>query len=183
MGLFDRIQQAKNEISADEEHIFTFKSVPSDVGELASYPESSIDTPFKTAALTLLALMSYEYNKEAAYDMLSVLKGPAGPLTPYDKQFLKDRLTGKEYKVRSFFEGAVPENNYLPTQPLKIKVSSNTYSKIDDTHMTLYVHSGGADSPRPISLRLNPSTNEWFLNDKFGFLADIRVPKELDEWA
>lgn len=44
-------------------------------------------------------------------------------------------------------------------------VNENPYSFDEENWATLYVTSGGADSPRPIKLRRKPSTNQWFIND------------------
>ena len=99
-----------------------------------------------------------------------------------EKSFMKDRLNGKEYKVRSFFEGATPENDYTPNKPYVISVIENPYSFDNENWATLYVTSGGADNPRNIKLRKKPSTGEWFLND-IQCLGDIRLPKSEDKWA
>ena len=113
--------------------------------------------------------------------MLSWLKGPE-KFNTSEQAFLKDRLKGKEYKVRSFFSGATPENDYTPSVPYVVAVSENPYSFDNENWAALYVTSGGADNPRPIKLRRKPSTGEWFLND-IQCLADIRLPKSEDKWA
>ena len=93
-----------------------------------------------------------------------------------------ERLRGKEYKARSFLAGATPENSYQPTTPYTITVNENPYSFDEENWATLYVTSGGADTPRPIKLRKKPSTGQWFLND-IQCLSDIRVPVAEDPWA
>ena len=160
---------------------FTFDRVPQNVAELQQLKEATLDSPFKTTALTLLVLMQWETDKEGCYAMLDVLRGP-DPLTPFGKQFLRDRLQGKAYKVSSFFAGATVGNGYKPTMPLTITVSDNPYSYPDDKWATLYVKSAGADSIRPMKLRKKPSTGQWFLND-IQCLSDIRVPAADDPWA
>ena len=160
---------------------FTFNSLPENVEELKALPQASLDSPFKTAALTMAALCHYEKNPEETFEMLNFLKGPE-PMSNYEKQFLKDRLSGKGYKVKSFFAGATPENNYEPSKPYAITVSDNSYSYPEENWATLYLQSGGADSPRPIKFRRKPSTGQWFLNE-IQCLADIRVPAESDPWA
>lgn len=158
-----------------------FTKLPETVEELKAFPEAILNSPFKTAALTLAALSHYGENPEATIEMLNFLKGPEN-VSEYEKQFLRERLRGKQYKVRSFFEGATPENGYQPTQPYGITVSDNPYSYPDENWATLYVKSSGADTPRGIKLRRKPSTGQWFLNE-IQCLADIRVPVEEDPWA
>jgi hypothetical protein len=160
---------------------FTFDALPQTLEALRALPEAKLDTAFKTTALTILALSRYESDPQTAYAMLSWLKGPEDFSTS-EKSFLQDRLRGKEYKVRSFFEGATPENDYTPNKPYVISVIENPYSFDNENWATLYVTSGGADNPRNIKLRKKPSTGEWFLND-IQCLGDIRLPKSEDKWA
>ena len=160
---------------------FTFSSLPTSLDELRALPEASLDSAFKTTALTILALCRYEQDPSAALEMLDFLKGPA-EVSTYEKQFIQERLRGKEYKARSFLAGATPENRYQPTTPYTITVSENPYSFDEENWATLYVTSGGADNPRPIKLRKKPSTGQWYLND-IQCLADIRVPVAEDPWA
>ena len=160
---------------------FTFSALPTSVNELSALPEASLDSAFKTTALTILALCRYEADPSAALEMLDFLKGPA-EVSTYEKQFIQERLRGKEYKARSFLTGATPENSYQPTTPYTITVSENLYSFDEENWATMYVTSGGGDNPRPIKLRKKPSTGQWFLND-IQCLAEIRVPVEEDPWA
>ena len=90
-------------------------------------------------------------------------------------------MDGKFYKVNSFFEGATPSNQYTPTRPYRIKVTSNPYS-YSDNWATLFLSSGGADSLRPVKLRKKPSTGQWFLVD-IQYLSDVRTPTAIDKWA
>ena len=160
---------------------FTFTGLPTNVAEMQALPEASLDSAFKTAALTIVALCRYEHNPDEAIAMLNFLKGPE-EVSNQEKQFIRERLKGKEYKMRSYFNGAIPENDYQPAIPYVISVSENPYSFDNENWATLYVTSGGADNPRPIKLRKKPSTGQWFLND-IQCLSDIRTPVSADPWA
>lgn len=160
---------------------FTFSALPTNTEALRALPEATLDSAFKTTALTILALCRYETDPAAALAMLDFLKGPA-EVSTYEKQFIEERLRGKAYKPRSFLYGATPENGYQPAVPYKITVTENPYSFDEENWATLYVASGGSDNPRPIKLRRKPSTGQWFLND-IQCLADIRVPVAEDPWA
>ena len=160
---------------------FSFSALPMSLDDLKALPEASLDSAFKTTALTVLALCRYETDPSAALEMLDFLKGPE-QVSTYEKQFIAERLKGKGYKARSFLAGATPENGYQPTTPYTITVSENPYSFDTENWATLYVTSSGADDPRPIKLRKKPSAGQWFLND-IQCLSDIRVPVAEDPWA
>ena len=160
---------------------FKFDKLPTNVDELKALPEASLDTAFKTTALTILALTRYEQDPEAVYAMLDFLKGPEDT-NKREEQFLSERLKDKAYKVMSFFDGATVENDYTPKIPYKITVYENPYSFSEENWATLYVKSGGADSPRPVKLRKKPSTGQWFMTE-IHCLDDIKTPKSADPWA
>ena len=70
MSIFDKLRSASDietnkvlgsNISSFENRIetFTFAKLPESISELQALPESTLDSPFKTAALTVLALCVY----------------------------------------------------------------------------------------------------------------------------
>ena len=182
-GISKAVDNAAQSVGKGKNHTetFTFASLPANVAELQALPEASLDSAFKTTALTLAVLCNYERNPEATVEMLNFLKGP-GEVSGFEKQFIKEHLGSKGYKARSYFEGATPQNSYKPDVPYKITVIENPYSFDNQDWATLYVKSGGADNPRPMKLRRKPSTGQWFLVE-IQCLADIRVPVEEDPWA
>lgn len=161
---------------------FTFEALPKSLEELKALPEAKMDDPFKTAALALCALCAYSEDREAGTEMLNFLRGPR-PMSPAEIAFLNDRLMdGKNYVARSYFNGATPENEYTPTVPYTVKVISNQYSKLENgNYMKLLINSGGADSPRSVTMRKNGS-GTWYLWEQ-NLLSDIRIPKSQDAWA
>ena len=161
---------------------FTFAALPKTLDELKALPEASMDDPFKTAALSLCALCAYSEDREAGTEMLNFLRGPR-PMSPADIAFLNDRLMdGKNYVARSYFTGATPENEYTPTVPYTVKVISNQYSSLENgNYMKLLINSGGADSPRSVTLR-KTGGGTWYLWEQ-NLLSDIRIPKSQDAWA
>ena len=159
---------------------FTFNALPMNLAELKVLPEAALDTPFKTAALTVCALNAYSIDPEAGSEMLNFLKGPK-PLTTYEKQFLRDRFIEQKYVPISYFKGAVPSNDYTPSEPFTITVEDNPYSYDNAGYAMLYITSGGADSPRQIKLRQKGSS-QWFLWEQF-LLPGIRKKQSEDPWA
>ena len=161
---------------------FTFEELPKNLEELKALPEAKMDDPFKTAALALCALCAYSEDREAGTEMLNYLRGPR-PMSPTDIAFLNDRLMdGKNYVARSYFNGATPENEYTPTKPYTVKVISNQYSSLENgNYMKLLINSGGADSPRSVTMR-KTGGGTWYLWEQ-NLLSDIRIPKSQDAWA
>ena len=141
----------------------------------------SLKNPYDVAAYAVAAFIRYTENQAEGEAMLNKLKGPE-PLNPFGKQFLRDRLRGKEYVARSYVIGTSPENGYALQAPYKIKVESNPYSFQEAHYARLLLTSSGADNPRWIVLREKASTGEWFLWTYEGVLADIRPPKGASAW-
>jgi len=192
MGIFDKLKSAatsavgnavKQGVSnlGNKSETFTFSALPESAAQLQALPEATLDSPFKTAALTLCALCAYAADKPTGIEMLNFLKGPK-PLTPYEISFIDDRLRdGKTYVPFSYFKGATPDNNYTPDEPFTVTISSNPYSDANEGYMKLFLRSGGADSPREVVLRMK-GDGRWFLWDQM-LLPDIRQPKAADPWA
>lgn len=186
MSIYDRLKQsqtpAQNSSPAPEAspeswlspepRVFSFDALPESAQELSALPEAALDSPYRTAALTVLALCAYAADEAVGAEMLGVLMGPRA-LSPYDKQFLRDRLRGKEYIPFSFFDGSTPENGYTPAAPFRVTVTANARSADQPGTARLFIASGGADSPRPVILR--EQNGRWYLYEQL-LLSDIRKP-------
>lgn len=134
-------------------------------------------------ALFLCALALFERDKEAGTAAMNLLRGPK-PMTPYDCQFLRDRLRGKSYLPLAYFEGATPGNNYQPRVPYMLNVLADPRPQdIEPGYLRVFLTTSGADSPRPMKLRQKVSTGEWFLWEYSSILSGIRIPVAEDSWA
>ena len=186
MGLFDKLKNnpapaVQNAPSSTNKSVkITFAALPETLEGFKTLPEANMETPFATAALTVLAFCFYPENKDLSLQMLDILRGPR-PFSVMDKQFIADRFRDKDYVPRSYFDGATPINNYLPSEPYTITVSENPYSYQNEGYATLYITSGGADSPRSVQLRL-AKDGKWYLWEQY-LLADIRKPEDQNPWA
>lgn len=158
----------------------TFASIPQSLEEFSGLPQAAMASPFQTAALTVLALCVYPSNRDASLEMLNFLRGPR-PLSVMEQQFIRDRFMDKDYVPRSYFDGATPQNDYTPAQPLSISIGENPYSHQNEGYTKLFLKSGGADNPREIVLRL-AKDGKWYLWDQF-LLAGIREPESQNPWA
>lgn len=188
MSIFDKLKKGtidavKNTAGStgNKKETFTFAALPESLEQMQTLPEAALDTPFKTAALTVCAVCAYAADKSIGTEMLNWLKGPR-PLTAYEISFLNDRFRdGKTYIPFSYFKGATPENDYTPDVPYEITVETNPYSDANEGYMKLFVRSGGADSPREIVLR-KKGDGTWLLWEQ-ALLVGIREPKSKDPWA
>ena len=185
MGLFDNLkkpasQPAAPASSGNKTVEVVFAALPENAAQFKALPQAAMTSPFDTAALTVLALCFYPQDKDASLEMLDFLRGPR-PLSTYDKQFIRDRFMDKDYVPRSYFNGATPQNDYLPSEPYTVKVSENPYSYQNQGYAKLFVRSGGADSPREITLRM-AKDGKWYLWEQF-ILAGIREPESSNPWA
>ena len=189
MGIFDKLKQsamdtvmASTTFVGDKSETFTFPMLPENLAELQALPEAALDTPFQTAALTVLALCAFAAERQIGIEMLNWLRGPR-PLNGQDISFLNDRFRdGKSYLPFTYFVGSTPNNNYTPTRPYTILVKSNHVSGEEPSYMKLFVPCGGADDPRPIKLRQRGSDGKWFLWEQY-LLTGVRAPKAADPWA
>ena len=185
MRIFDRFKQTAAasggpELSGYKKETFTFTCLPESLSELQALPEAALDTPFRTAALTVCALCAYVADKNTGIRMLNWLRGPR-PLSNFEISFLDDRIRdGKLYVPFSYFAGAVPENDYMPTQPFTLNVESNPTSDDAQGYFKVTLRSGGADSPRSIQLRQH-GDGRWLLWEQY-LMPDIRPPKSRDPW-
>ena len=189
MSIFDKLKSNAPQTSntdavnvGNKREVFTFSALPESLAEMQMLSEASLDTPFKTAALTVLALCAYAADRDIGTEMLNFLRGPR-PMNGQDISFLNDRFRdGKTYLPFTYFAGATPENNYTPTQPYTVVIESNHVSGAEDGYMKLFIPCGGADSPRPIKLRRRGSDGKWFLWEQY-LLTGVRTPKAADPWA
>lgn len=159
----------------------TFTAIPQSFEEFCSLPEAAMLTPDDTAALAILAFCVYPTNREASLKMIDYLRGPR-PMSVMDKQFVRDRFFDKDYVPRSHFDGATPNNDYTPSLPYTVTLSENPHSRVEDGYVVLFARSGGADSPRPIKMRLGKD-GKWYLWEYSSILTGIRIPESENPWA
>ena len=155
-------------------------TLPATLAEFQALPRS---TPEEVCAGFLCALNLYTKSPNDGVAAMVLLRGPR-PMTPYDSQFLRDRLRGKEYLPLAYFDGATPQNGYRPTAPYTLTVLSDQRPQdVEKGYLRVFLQTAGADAPRPVKLRQKPSTGEWFLWEYSSPLSGIRIPASQDPWA
>ena len=178
-GLLGKAVDAVRQAAGTKE--ISFPAVPSSLEAFKALPQATLETPYDTAALTVLALSLYPDNCELSLAALDYLRGP-NPLSGVDKQFISDRfMDKKDYVPRSYFCGATPKNDYTPSQPLTLRVTAGPYAYQTEGYAKLELHSGGADSPREVLLR-KAKNGKWYLWEQY-LLPDIRPPESANPWA
>ena len=165
--------------------IVTFNKIFDSKGDLETLDRTN---PANVAAALIHVFTNYNLSDNTIfYDMLQFLVGEYQPLSEMMKQNIKDRMTQNNkypYIGKSYFKGATPENDYTPSVPYEIEVIENDYSNETEGYKRLFLKSGGADSPRPVTLRLAKDGNYYVWSDSFmGLLSDIRGLESSNPWA
>lgn len=158
-----------------------FDQLPTTLEIFRALPQAGLEEAHYAAALLIPALCLWPTDQNTALEMINFLKGPQG-LSTREIQFIKERLRDKAYLPFSYFEGTGPENEYKPSRPYRVTISTVPTSFDEDGYAKLYLKSSGADSPRPVQMRKKASSGEWFLWDQM-LLSQIRSPISADPWA
>lgn len=160
---------------------YRFTALPQTAEELTALWEAQPSAPEYTAALCIAAFCRYPASREDCNAMIDLLRGP-NPMAEADRQFIADRFRDKDYVPRSYFAGAVPDNDYTPDEPFTLTITADAHSFDTENTARLFVSSGGADSPRPITLRL-AKDGKWYLWEYSSLLLDIRPAAADNPWA
>ena len=158
----------------------TCTALPVTLSEFEALPRGTVE---EVCAGFLCALNLYCKDTDAGVAAMDLLRGPR-PMSPYDIQFLRDRLRGKAYLPLAYFQGATPENGYTPSKSYTLEVLPDPRPQdVEEGYIRVYLKTAGADSPRPMKLRCKPSTGQWFLWEYSSILSGIRIPAPEDPWA
>ena len=144
--------------------------------------------PYNTVAAFIHLICSYEEkNSSSFYEKLQLLMVDYQPISEIMKQNIKDIMLQNHkytYIGKSYFIGSSPENDYTPTEPYQLDIIENEYSSIEEGYKRLFVKSSGADSLRPITVRLAKDGKYYIWSDSFmGLLSDIRPLESSNPWV
>ena len=189
--------EKKTEDVTLSEYTFTFKTVPQTLGELMQFDLS--DPKTGGYLVTFLLLLTYDIYEpengeltsspsknaklEEVYKMLQYLcdyDPDSNASTTYHnklfpnptKQFVHDRLAYNDrykYTINSYKNGATPENEYTPDEPVSISVIENVYELAQGgegypTMQRFLFYSSGADSVRFVDAFYDQANQSWFIN-------------------
>ena len=164
--------------------ILDFERILSTKEEIESLDRTN---PYMVCAAFVHTLCNYEpENTDKFYEMMNVLVGDFQPISNLMKQNIRDRMLQNNkypYIGKTYFVGATPENDYN-VSTYQIEVVENAYTDVEQGFKKLFLKSGGADSLRPITVRLAKNGNYYLWSDSFmGLLADVRAPESSNPWA
>ena len=189
MGVFDKIKNQANNVTNVTSQVagkvtggrksIEFKTLAATLAKFTALPQAGLKSPYDTAAMMVVALNCYLQNKDEAVAMINYLKGPA-PLVPRELNLIKMQLVN--YLARSYFSGATPKNDYKPTLPYTVVIGDNTSSYSSEGYAKLFVNCGGADTPRPVTMRL-AKDGKWYLDEFSSLLLGCRKPESTNPWA
>ena len=190
MGIFDKLKSSAIDtvMSAagsigNRAETFTFAALPESLAELRALPEAALDSPFQTAALTVLALCAYAADRNIGQEMLNWLRGPR-PLNGQDISFLNDRFRETERLTcpSPTLRARLPKTTIRPPCPIPSGSRAAMSPEREPGYMKLFIPCGGADAPRPIDLRQRGSDGKWDPWEQY-LLTGVRTPKAADPWA
>ena len=168
-------------------------SVPLSIEEFVELRDGIAETPEGGAAVFALAVYLYTLDRDLGMSAITVAldrsrliedqsgyKGykPASTIQMY----LRDYTGPKPYIARSYFLGTSPENRYeIPSGPLSLRISKNSYSGQQNGQVKVFVECTGADSPRPVILAQN-NRGLWKATNVNSLFVGIRKPiEEIDD--
>lgn len=157
------------------------EKMPSNLEEFKSMKEMDLTNAKNTCVMFLCALDLFTKDRSTGVEAINILKGPVH-LNSHEINFLADRFRDKPYLPRVYFEGAKPENNYVPQEPLTLLFYPDGRPQdCEPGYMRYYFQTAGADNKRAIKLR--QKDNKWYIWEYPGIVMDVRKPKEEDPWA
>jgi hypothetical protein len=171
------------------EQTFEIPALPTTVDEFVALRNDMATTPFGGAVVYVVALVLYSNDPELGLQCLTVAVD-ASELTSGDifkgkaptkrrLRELKDRIAARPYLARSYFKGTTPENRYeIPSGPLSIQIRHQDRDVFTEDSAKVFVHSSGADSPRPITLKKN-NRGVWKAGTYGSLDVGIRKPIEI----
>ena len=188
MGIFDRFRNTSVvEPDSDEkpklderrtEH-YILKSLPIVLEDLKTLPQADLLNPYKTAALTILALYAYSQEPKEGLAMLEFLKG-SEIVTSEEKNFMEEYFEERPFAPMAYFKGSTPENDYTPTGDYRLDIYSNGKSNQEYGSMKVFIKCLGANNASKF-VRLKKEGAQWYLVEHV-LLCEMQGPDESALW-
>ena len=174
---------------AFKEQTFEVPGIPDSVDAFVALRDSLATTPHGGAVVYVVALNIYAEDEALGQQVLTIAvdqgqlsdgaKGYKGKqLSNMQLQALKERIRAKPYVARSYVQGTSPEGQYaFPPAPLRVQIREQPHDVQEDT-AKVFVHSTGADSPRPLVLKKN-NRGLWKTKTASSLEVGVRPPVQV----
>ena len=166
----------RTEFDDDTLRIIEFSRLPHSYLRFSEVQQAIGETPEGAAALFILALHVYrEYESEGEKCLADAchMSLKAWDVTNNRPVLLKYHMDGVISAVAkysrleyAYMNGATPENNYTPDEPYGITVNYDANnSNLESGTVRLYVHTKGADSNRPMTIKREEADGFWRITE------------------
>lgn len=174
---------------AMKEQTFEVPAIPDSIEAFLALRDGLASTPHGGAVVYVVALNVYAEDESLGQEALTIAvdrgeltDGPKGykgkQLSNRWLQALRERIRGRPYVARSYIQGTSPEGKYaLPAAPLQVAIREQPNDVKDET-AKVFVHSTGADSPRPLVLVKN-NRGLWKTKTASSLETGVRPPVEV----
>ncbi len=158
-----------------------YNSLPQSLMEFKMLVDNGLNAPEKTASLFICAVHLLGVNFNEGLDAINILKGPQ-PLSNFEKQWFKDRISDKKYLAMAYFEGSAPENSYTPTTPYTINFLPDPRPQdCEQGYIRLYIKTPAFDTKRYIKMR--SKGENWYIWDINSIMLGVKTRVADDLWA
>lgn len=166
--------------------ITTIQTLPTTIEEFENLRNQLSTTPNGGATAFMIALKIFTTDQQLGHQcfVLSVDRGSLSEGNVYkgfqlsnaDLSRLKSQIGYNPKLADSYIKGANPENNYAVNYPFVYEYSTNPTSGNEaDGYMKLFIKCFGADSPRPIHVKMN-NRGVWKVANWSSVIVGIKKP-------
>jgi hypothetical protein len=166
----------------------TLPSLPENIDSFIEIRDQIANSPEGGAAIFVLAMLMFENERKLGEQAFTValdrnnlsesMMGYKGFTPSQSIKFHLNRFEGKNYWGKSYIIGTSFENGYLLPAQLNVEVGRNPSSEQSNGDIKVFVKCTGADTPRPITMRINDK-GIWKAYECSSMFVDMRVPKQI----
>ncbi len=170
-----------------KEQTFDVSAIPATVEEFLTLRNELATSPQGGAVVYVVALVTYTRDPALGLQCLTIAMD-ASELQDGDvyknkspsRQRIRDlqsRVGKRPYVARSYIQGTSPENKYTLPGALQVNIRTQPIDEAPE-RMKVFVHSTGADSPRPIHMQVN-NRGIWKAKNYGSLDVGVRPPIEV----
>jgi hypothetical protein len=143
------------------------KSLPKTVEDFIALRDEISKTPEGGASIMIVALILYSHDEKLGRQCLTiavaqerVIEGDVYKgfkVNKSDMRLIENQIEKQKYLAKSYISGTDPDKDYeIADKDLKLEFSKNKYTgDIKNGFIKLFVKSSGADTARPITVKVN----------------------------